>query len=113
LGRVQFRLYGRQAVANEIFDTAVNMGTGRAALFFQRSLNVVNLNAKKFPDLKLDGQVGQKTITAFNSLDERSKRNVLKLLNCLQGVKYIDICEANPQQEIFVSSWMSRVFEEF
>lgn len=100
-----------QKVATELYDTGVNMGTGRAALFFQRVLNVVNRNGSIFPDLKLDGQIGTKSISAFNSLSLNDKYIVWKLLNCLQGAKYIDICEANPVQEKFMRSWASRVFE--
>jgi lysozyme family protein len=100
-----------QRVANELYDTGVNMGVGRAALFFQRALNCINRNGQLFPDLKLDGQVGQKTIAAFNMLSASDKYIVWKLLNCQQGEKYIDICEANPTQEKFMRSWASRVFE--
>lgn len=100
-----------QKVANELYDTGVNMGTGRAALFFQRTLNSVNRNGAIFPDLKLDGQIGAKTIDAFNGLPLNDKYMVWKLLNCLQGAKYIDICEHNPTQEKFMRSWASRVFE--
>ena len=100
-----------QKVANELYDTGVNMGTGRAAIFFQRVLNVVNRCGSLFPNLKLDGAIGQKSIAAFNSLSLNDKFMVWKLLNCLQGAKYIDICEANPVQEKFMRSWASRVFE--
>lgn len=104
-------LLSDQKVANELYDTAVNMGTGRAGLFFQRVLNVVNRNGSMFPDLKLDGQIGAKTIAAFNALNLYDKAMVWRLLNCLQGEKYIAICEANPKQEKFIRSWASRVFE--
>lgn len=100
-----------QKVANELYDTGINMGTGRAGLFFQRTLNVVNRNGSLFPDLRLDGQIGAKTIGAFNSLSVSDKTMVWRLLNCLQGEKYISICEANPVQEKFIRSWASRVFE--
>ena len=33
-----------QRVADELYDTGVNMGTGRASLFFQRVLNTINRN---------------------------------------------------------------------
>lgn len=101
-----------QRVANELYDTGVNMGIGRAGLFFQRALNCINRNGDLFPDLKLDGQVGPKTIQAFNSLSQADRNTVWKLLNCQQGAKYIDICEANPKQEKFMRSWALRVFEQ-
>lgn len=101
-----------QRTADELYDTAVNMGTGRAALFFQRVLNTVNRGGTLFPDLVLDGQIGARTISAFNNLNLSDKTMVWKLLNCLQGEKYISICEANPSQEVFMRSWASRVFEQ-
>lgn len=100
-----------QRVANELYDTGVNMGTGRAGLFFQRALNCVNRNGDLFADLKLDGVIGAKTVACFNSLNAADKIIVWKLLNCQQGEKYIDICEANPKQKKFMRSWASRVFE--
>lgn len=100
-----------QRVANELYDTAVNMGINRAGVFFQRCLNAVNRNGAIFADLKVDGVIGQKSVDAFNGLSLNDKYMVWKLLNCLQGAKYIEICEANPVQEKFMRSWASRVFE--
>jgi len=95
-----------QQMANELYDTGVNMGIGRAGLFFQKVLNVSTST-----QLILDGKVGTKTVALFNSLPSSDKHMVWKLFNCLQGEKYISICEANPSQEVFLRSWASRVFE--
>lgn len=95
-----------QQMANELYDTGVNMGTGRAGLFFQRVLNVCSSAS-----LTLDGKIGPKTIAAFNSLSQSDRYMAWKLFNCLQGEKYISICENNPSQKIFIRSWASRVFE--
>ena len=99
-------LINQQRMVNELFDTGVNMGIGRAGLFFQRVLNVSTKT-----QLKLDGAIGPKTIGVFNSLNSSDKYMVWKLFNCLQGEKYISICEYNPSQEMFLRSWASRVFE--
>lgn len=96
-----------QRIGNELFDTSVNMGQGVAAIFLQRSLNVSNRNGKDYPDLKVDGAIGLKTIQAANNHPRPDQ--LLKILNTLQGAKYIAICEANPSQEIFMTSWLSRV----
>lgn len=96
-----------QKIANELFDTSVNMGQGIAALFLQRSLNISNRNGKDYGDIQLDGNIGPATISTLNSHPRQEQ--VLKLLNTLQGAKYIAICEANPSQEIFLTSWLSRV----
>lgn len=104
-------LLSDQKVANEIYDTGVNMGTGVAGVYLQRVLNVVNNNGRLFPDLLIDGQIGKVTVGAFNSLKQSDKNIVWKFLNCLQGSKYIGIAEANRSQEQFIRSWASRVFE--
>lgn len=96
-----------QKIANELFDTSVNMGQGIAALFLQRSLNVSNRNGKYYPDLQVDGNIGSVTVNAVNNHPRPDQ--VLKLINTLQGARYIGICEANPSQEIFLTSWLSRV----
>jgi lysozyme family protein len=96
-----------QKIANELFDTSVNMGQGIAALFLQRSLNVSNRNGKEYADLQVDGSIGPVTINTLNSHPRQEQ--VLKVLNTLQGARYISICEANPSQEIFMTSWLSRV----
>ncbi len=104
-------LLNNQQVATELYDTGVNAGPGVAAVFFQRVLNVCNLNGKLFPDLVVDGAVGPVTISAFNKLSNTDQLMVWRLLNCLQGEKYVSIAEANRSQEVFMRSWASRVFE--
>lgn len=100
-----------QQVANELYDTGVNMGTGVAAKYMQRALNTLNLNGIRFPDLDRDNQIGARTIAAFNSLGTADKHIVWKLLNAQQGVRYMELCEADRTQEKFMRSWASRVFE--
>jgi lysozyme family protein len=100
-------LVNDERIATELFDTGVNMGTGVAAIFLQRALNISNRNGKDYADFAIDGSIGPKTLDALNH--HHNPTNVLKALNCLQGAKYIAICEANPSQEIFFNSWFSRV----
>lgn len=96
-----------QSIANELFDTAVNCGPGVAATFLQRALNVTNRNGKDYADLVVDGAIGKKSVEALNT--HPRPKQIFKVLNILQGEKYIGICEANPSQEIFMTSWLSRV----
>lgn len=96
-----------QEIATELYDTGVNMHTSRSVMFLQSVLNVTNLNGKYFPDIKRDGKIGPITINALNK--HPYPKQVVKLLNCLQGARYVDICEANPSQEKFMNSWLSRV----
>lgn len=96
-----------QYIAEEMFDTGVNMNHIIAVEFLQRSLNSTNRNGKEYPDVIVDGRVGPKTIAAMNN--HPKPINVLKLLNCQQGVRYMDIARHNPVQEKFMNSWLSRV----
>lgn len=95
-----------QRLCNELYDTGVNMGIGTAAKFLQRVLNVATKT-----DLEVDGKIGKNTLTVVNNLNATDRYMVWKLFNCLQGERYIGICEHNPKQKVFLRSWASRVFE--
>jgi lysozyme family protein len=99
-----------QALAEEIFDTAVNMGWKVAGRFFQQGLNLLNRNGGLFLDLKEDGIVGSKTIKALDRyLKKDNPDYLLKLLNILQGGRYVEIMKNNPIQEKFARGWLNRV----
>jgi len=93
-----------QVVANELYDTAVNMGVGVAAGFLQRSLNVMNKNGALWPDLAVDRRVGLGTTNAANAAPEGT---LIKVLNCLQGARYVELCEADRSQEANFNGWLN------
>lgn len=93
-------------IGKEVFDTAVNMGTFRAGEIFQKSLNVMNRNEKDFPDLKLDGWLGEESLKGYNLVN---KNNLLKCLNGFQFMFYVQIVEKTPVQEKFFNGWLNRV----
>ena len=95
-----------QVIAEEVFDTAVNCGSGTGARILQEAVNLTNHPA---PDIAVDGNVGPATIAAVNG--HKSPRTLYKALNGLQFMRYWDIIKARPEQEKFVRSWLSRVFE--
>jgi lysozyme family protein len=99
-------------VAAELFDTAVNMGTTVAAAFLQRCLNALNRNEQDYPDVIVDGVLGAKTVSALGLyLDRRGAigpRVLLTLLNALQGARYVDICERDRSQEVFMLGWVGQ-----
>lgn len=97
-------------LAYELTDTGVNQGVGTASMFLQRSLNAFNLKATIYPDLKVDGQIGPVTLSALASYlrkrTEDGEEVLLKALNCLQGARYIELCEARERNETFVYGWI-------
>lgn len=99
-----------EKVAEELFDTGVNMGVKIAGGFLQRTLNSFNRNEKDFDDLKVDGVVGLKTISAlkdyFKINPSYAEANVLKALNAMQTMRYIEIAENDKSQEDFTNGWI-------
>ena len=104
-------------LARELFDIGFNMGQSRAGEFLQRALNALNRQAKDYPDVKADGDIGAATLgalTAFLRLRGKDGETVLlRALNCLQGAFYITLAEARQKDERFVFGWlMQRIIVE-
>ena len=91
-------------IAEELLDQAVNMGTKRAGVFLQRSLNL--LTSSK---LVVDGSVGKKTLRALEKYQhrrgEQGKSILFKMLNSLQGAFYITLAERRVKDKKFVFGW--------
>lgn len=99
-----------QDIANEMFDTGVNMGVTRAAKFLQRALSYLNKNESLFEDLVDDGKIGKLTLTALDIIMERGEEKLLyKILNVLQANHYLEYMTKSPTQEKFARGWFSRV----
>lgn len=98
-----------ELVAEELLDTGVNMGTATAGKFLQRALNVLNKEAKAFPDVTVDGGIGNLTLAALGAfLQARGADGatvLLRMLNAQQSARYIELAEANVTQESFEYGW--------
>jgi len=102
--------FSSQKIANEMFDSSVNMGIGRVVKFLQRALNVLNKNGSLYPDLVEDGKVGSNTLKALNSyLEHKDESFLYKVMNILQGMHYIEYMTKSPTQEKFAFGWLERV----
>lgn len=99
------------AVAAELFDTAVNLGTSRAATWLQVALNTLNRNQALYPDLVIDGNIGPKTLGACVMLAHRDRRAlalVVKLLDVQQGAHYLALMGRSLEQEKYARGWFDR-----
>ena len=96
-----------EAVAKEIADTGVNMGVRTAAKFLQRALNVLGAN----PVLKVDGDIGVRTLLALSSYLNRRVQHgetvLLNMLNAFQGERYVTLAEQYPKNKRFIFGWFS------
>lgn len=103
-------------VTEKIADIGVNLGRKRAAIFLQRCLNVLNYKQKFYRDIKVDGNIGKRTISSLEKyLNNRGKEGeevLLGMLSVLQGAKYISLAERREKDEIFIYGWFkNRIIE--
>lgn len=99
-----------QKIAEELFDTGVNMGTSVPGPWLQRLLNVLNQAGKTYQDISVDGKIGAATINALraflSSRGEMGEKVLLRGLNCLQGERYLEITENREANEAFFYGWL-------
>lgn len=96
-------------IAEELADTGVNQGVGRAAETLQRALNAFNNLGKLYGDIKIDGDIGPATLAALTAyLDKRGADGEIVLhrgLNVLQGAFYFDLTERRQKDEKYLYGW--------
>jgi lysozyme family protein len=98
-----------ESIAFEVFDTGVNCGTGTAARLLQRALNVLNRKQALYFDIVVDGGIGPVTIATLNQyLANRDAKELWKTLNCLQGARYVELCERREANETHFYGWIKK-----
>ncbi|MCZ7608905.1 MAG: hypothetical protein M5U17_01955 [Ignavibacterium sp.] len=100
-----------QAIANEVYDNAVNMGVKKSVEYLQRTINILNRDQRKdmYLDIKVDGSMGTKTIEALKVCIKKNTANmVLNVLNGFQVKHYLTLMERNPINEKWIG-WFKRV----
>lgn len=98
------------ALAAELFDTGINMGPGVAASFLQRALNALNRGAIDYPDITVDGRIGQRTLAAldgFLRVRPGGEAVLITAAAALQGERYLALAEARPANEAFLYGWLA------
>lgn len=104
-----------QRIAEEMFDTGVNMGVSLPAPWLQRILNALNNHGKDYPDIAVDGKIGPATIASLRSFlnrrGDKGETAIVRALNCQQGVRYLDITESREANEDFYFGWLMNRIE--
>ena len=105
-----------QAIAEEVFDSAVNVGWGQAGRWLQSGINLIILgrgmrDAGEEKQIKVDGIVGPATLGELGKiLNEKGyKVNedvLLKCLNAFQVGHYINQARQDPNQTKFLMGWI-------
>jgi lysozyme family protein len=101
-------------VAEELTDTGVNCGVSFAQGILQSALNLLNRQEKDYADIAEDKSIGKGTLAALAAyLLKRGKEGemvLIRVLNIMQGARYIEITKTRPANETFFYGWvMNRV----
>lgn len=98
-------------LAEELFDTGINMGPGIAAGFLQRALNVLNRNGRDFGDIAVDRKIGNQTTQALSAFLKKrgpgGEAVLIKAVEALQGARYIRLAEKRSANEAFLYGWLA------
>lgn len=98
--------FNDQEIANEVYDTGVNMGPEKSIMILQEACNLLNNRQKLYKDIDVDGAVGKDTLGTVNNHPD--KKLLFNLLNMLQAERYIEICRKIPDQETFMKGWLNK-----
>ena len=95
-----------QMIAQELFDTSVNVGVSRPSKWLQQLLNVLNNQQEYYKDISEDGLIGSGTVAALQAyLGKRGatgEKVLYNMLNTLQGNHYIQLAIKREKDETFV-----------
>lgn len=97
-------------IAEELLDTAVNMGPRKPSQWLQQLLNALNRQGADYPDLVADGQIGPNTAAALKAFlavrGADGESVMLAGLNALQGAEYVRLTLAREENEAFLYGWL-------
>lgn len=98
------------SIVEELLDTGVNQGVGRAAEYLQMALNAFNGQERDYMDVVVDGDIGPQTLAALRQFIERRGYDgevvLLRALNVLQGSFYLQLSQRRKSDEDFVYGWI-------
>lgn len=100
------------ALAVKLCDIAVNMGPHYAGEFLQIALNGLNRQGRDYADLKVDGDIGRKTVDALQAYCKArpgtGQMVLIVAVRSLQAARYITLTQTNPKLEDFLYGWLLR-----
>lgn len=96
-------------IAEELFESAVNIGINKAVEYLQRTLNILNRNRKLYDDIVIDGIMGNVTLNTLNkSITLNGEKLVYNILNFYQAYHYLRLMELKPAYEKYIG-WFKRI----
>lgn len=98
-----------QGLATTILDTAVNCGTGTAAILVEKTVNILNGNGADYP---LDARITASTVKWINDYTRKREQRVLFYLvfQSLRSERYVAIAKRDPNKRRFLDDWLIRTW---
>jgi len=93
------------SIITQVFDFAVNVGTGQAHKNFQKALNVFNAG------LKIDGIIGMKTRAAIWSVEHTTTEGILASYKATQAQFYFYLAAKYPEYKKYLKGWLNRTYD--
>ena len=98
-----------QLIADELFESSINIGILTSSAILQRIINLLNRNISLYPDIAVDGIIGNQTLEALKKcLAANGEKLIYNILNFYQAKRYIEIMERDRTQEIFIG-WFNKI----
>ncbi|MGI6656707.1 MAG: glycoside hydrolase family 108 protein [Desulfobulbus sp.] len=96
-------------LAYQLAQFGVVAGPKTASLQLQRCLNVLNDNEQDYPDLKVDGVIGKKTLAALQAFlakrGHEGRQVLLGMIVAFQSVYFTNLAERRPKDEKYIYGW--------
>ena len=99
----KFEQISDDTLATQLFDLSVNLGIKAETIVLQRALRSVGINVQE------DGVLGPVTLSATNKADPNA---LLAAIKSEAAGYYRLIAAKNPQQQKFLSGWLSRAYRK-
>jgi lysozyme family protein len=99
-----------QEVAEELFESAVELGVRRAVIGLQKVLNTLNPGGASRGRVVEDGRLGPVTLSALESLIEiEGTSYLLKAMRILQALHYIDRIKRSSGRDQYARDWLGKL----
>jgi lysozyme family protein len=91
-----------QGIAEELFESSIELGVERAVNCLQKSLNLLNAGRAEKTSVVEDGRLGQETLQALLiCLNVSGASHLLNVMRILQALHYLGRMKKNPEQDLF------------
>lgn len=101
-----------KTLAMKLFDTGYNVGIYRTGRWLQRCLNALNNKGRHYPDIMIDGHIGNETLMGLMKLyNRRGMEGMDVLCECVEGLQvahYVSISEDRTANESFTYGWIKQ-----